>query len=155
MSNHSDRSQIETALDLYVVLSRASTWVEAHAIRDIRSHDLNPTEFGILEALYHKGPLPLQQLGEKVLISSGNITYAVDKLEQKCLLARKPSQHDRRVIYAELTPQGGDLLASIFPKHELVIQQAVSGLSREEQLEATRLLKKLGVYAQESYEKLT
>ncbi len=107
----SDTSQRDPALDLFVVLSRAYTWVNAHAIRDIRCHGLNPTEFGILEALYHKGPLPLQQIGEKVLISSGNITYAIDKLEQKQLLVRKPSVHDRRVIFAELTPQGQELLA--------------------------------------------
>lgn len=50
----------EPALELFVVLSRAHNWVNAHAIRDIRSHGLNPTEFGILDALYHKGPLPLQ-----------------------------------------------------------------------------------------------
>ncbi len=149
-----DRSEVEAALELYVVLSRASSWVEAHAVRDIRSHDLNPTEFGILEALYHKGALPLQQLGEKVLISSGNITYAVDKLEQKQLLERKPSPRDRRVIYAELTPLGRNLLASIFPKHEQVIEQAVSGLSQEEQREAIKLLKKLGLAAQKSFENM-
>ena len=78
--------QKDKALELFVVLSRAYNWVNAHAIRDIRCHGLNPTEFGILEALYHKGPLPLQQVGEKVLISSGNITYVVDKLEQRQLL---------------------------------------------------------------------
>src|SRR5258708_40034645 len=78
----SDTPQRDPALDLFIVLSRAYNWVNAHAVRDIRCHGLNPTEFGILEALYHKGPLPLQQIGEKVLISSGNITYAVDKLER-------------------------------------------------------------------------
>src|SRR5215467_9653012 len=113
----SDTSQSDPALDLFVVLSRAYTWVNAHATRDIRCHGLNPTEFAILEALYHKGPLPLQQIGEKILISSGNITYVVDKLEQKQLLVRKPSSQDRRVIFAELTPNGQDLMAAIFPPH--------------------------------------
>ncbi len=133
------------------MLSRAYNWVNAHAIRDIRCHGLNPTEFGILEVLYHKGSLPLQQIGEKVLISSGNITYAVDKLEQKQLLVRRPSAHDRRVIFAELTPQGRDLLAAIFPEHVEAIHLAVSGLSPEEQVQAIQLLKKLGLAAQESY----
>src|SRR5215470_18411748 len=99
----SDTPHKDSALDLFVVLSRAYNWVNAHAIRDIRCHGLNPTEFGILEVLYHKGSLPLQQIGEKVLISSGNITYAVDKLEQKQLLSRRASPQDRRVIFAEIT----------------------------------------------------
>jgi len=133
------------------VLSRAYNWVNAHAVRDIRCHGLNPTEFGILEALYHKGPLPLQQIGEKVLISSGNITYAVDKLEQKQLLVRKPSAHDRRVIFAELTPQGQELLATLFPQHAEVIRAVVSSLSPEEQILAIQLLKKLGLAAQVKY----
>jgi len=145
----SDTPQRDPALELFVVLSRAYTWVNAHAVRDIRCHGLNPTEFGILEVLYHKGPLPLQQIGEKILISSGNITYAVDKLEQKQLLVRRPSPSDRRVIFAELTPQGRDLLAALFPTHAGAIQQAMSGLSPEEQVQATHLLKKLGLAAQE------
>ena len=147
----SDTPQKDPALDLFVVLSRAYNWVNAHAVRDIRCHGLNPTEFGILEALYHKGPLPLQQIGEKVLISSGNITYAVDKLEQKQLLVRRPSAHDRRVIFAELTPQGRELMATIFPQHAEAIRTAVSGLSPEEQTLAIQLLRKLGLAAQDRY----
>ncbi len=147
-----ETSQRDPSLELFVVLSRAYTWVNAHAIRDIRCHGLNPTEFAILEALYHKGPLPLQHIGEKVLISSGNITYAVDKLEQKQLLVRRPDSHDRRVIFAELTPQGHDLLAAIFPSHAEAIRAAVSGLSPQEQQQAIRLLKKLGLAARYSYE---
>jgi len=147
----SDTTQTETSLELFVVLSRAYNWVNAHAIRDIRCHGLNPTEFGILELLYHKGPLPLQQIGEKVLISSGNITYAVDKLEQKQLLERKPSPHDRRVIFAALTPQGHELLAALFPQHAQAIRAAVSGLTLEEQIQAIQLLKKLGMAAQHSF----
>jgi len=147
----SDTSQSDPALDLFVVLSRAYTWVNAHATRDIRCHGLNPTEFAILEALYHKGPLPLQQIGEKILISSGNITYAVDKLEQKQLLIRKPAAHDRRVIFAELTHQGQDLLANLFPRHAEVIRAVVSSLSSEEQLQAIQLLRKLGLAAQDKY----
>jgi MarR family 2-MHQ and catechol resistance regulon transcriptional repressor len=139
------------ALELFVVLSRAYNWVNAYVIRDIRGNGLNPTEFGILELLYHQGPLPLQQIGEKILISSGNITYVVDKLEQKQLLTRRASSQDRRVIFAEITPQGHALLAAIFPHHEEVIRAAVSGLTPEEQEQAIVLLKKLGLFAQEHF----
>lgn len=146
----SETPQQDSALELFVVLSRAYSWVNAHAVRDIRCHGLNPTEFGILEVLYHRGPLPLQQIGEKILISSGNITYTVDKLEQKQWLLRRPSPHDRRVIYAELTPQGCTLMATLFPSHAEAIRQAVSGLSPEEQIQVRQLLKKLGLAAQQA-----
>lgn len=147
----SDTAQRDPSLELFIVLSRAYAWVNAHAVRDIRRTGLNPTEFGILEVLYHLGPLPLQQIGEKILISSGNITYVVDKLEQKQLLVRKPSVHDRRVIFAELTPQGQALLADFFPQHTQAIRTAMSGLSPEEQMQAVQLLRKLGLAAQESF----
>ncbi|SFK21705.1 MarR family winged helix-turn-helix transcriptional regulator [Brevibacillus centrosporus] len=141
----------DDSLDLMVVLSRSYNWVTAHTNRDIRRHGLNPTEFGVLEVLFHKGPQPLQQIGEKILISSGNITYVVDKLEKKQLLIRKPCLEDRRVIYAELTEKGNQLLADIFPSHKTAIERAVSGLTPKEQKQAIQLLKKLGRAAQESY----
>lgn len=83
-------SNDELSLDLFIVLARAYNSVVAHSIRDIQSHGLNSTEFGVLDLLYHKGPQPLQKIGEKVLISSGNITYVADKLQKKiCLSARR------------------------------------------------------------------
>jgi len=147
----SEQSIRNDSLDLFVVLSRSYNWVMAHSNRNIRQHGLNPTEFGVLEVLYHKGPQPLQQIGEKILISSGNITYVVDKLEKKQFLIRKPCSADRRVIYAELTEKGNQFLADIFPSHQEIIEQAVSGLTPEEQRQATELLKKLGRAAQDSY----
>ncbi|CAM5779913.1 MULTISPECIES: MarR family winged helix-turn-helix transcriptional regulator [Brevibacillus] len=143
----------DDSLLLMVVLARAYNWVTAHTTREIRQHGLNPTEFGVLEVLYHKGPQPLQQIGEKILISSGNITYVVDKLEKKQLLVRKPCAEDRRVIYAELTEKGQQFLASIFPSHKIAIEQAVSGLNPEEKRSAIELLKKLGHSAQERFHK--
>ncbi|HEY1349627.1 MAG TPA: MarR family transcriptional regulator [Ktedonobacteraceae bacterium] len=139
------------ARELFIVLSRAHTWISAHATRDIRRYGLNATEFGILELLYHKGPLPLQQIGEKILISSGNITYCIDKLASKQLLVRKPAASDRRVTFAELTPRGHRLLDEIFPQHEQALRKAMDGLSAEEQTQAICLLKKLGLAARQSF----
>lgn len=148
-----ENTPTDRSLELFTVLSRAYNWVNAHATRDHRRHGLNPTEFGILELLYHKGPLPLQQIGEKILISSGNITYSIDKLEQKHLLVRKPAQNDRRVIFAELTEQGCALLSEIFPLHAEVLRKATEGLTREEQALAIQLLKKLGMTAQANFQR--
>ncbi|WP_027091395.1 MarR family winged helix-turn-helix transcriptional regulator [Cohnella thermotolerans] len=141
----------ERSLQLYIALSRASQWVNAHADRDIKRFGMNRTEFGVLELLYHKGSQPIQQIGSKVLMSSGNITYVVDKLERKRFVVRKTSTEDRRSVYAEITDEGRAFIEEVFPGHADVIEQAVGGLTAEEQLLAARLLKKLGKYAQETY----
>jgi len=141
----------DEALGLYIALSRASQWVNAHADRDIRKHGLNRTEFGVLELLYHKGAQPLQQIGGKVLMSSGNITYVVDKLVSKGFVQRRASSEDRRLIYAEITDAGSAYIEGVFPEHTSVIHEAVAGLTLEEQKQARELLKKLGKYAQEHY----
>ena len=143
--------QPNSALELYIALSRAAQWMNAHADRDIKEHQLNRTEFGVLELLYHKGPQPLQQIGSKVLMSSGNITYVVDKLEKKNLVCRKASTEDRRLIFAEITGAGSALIERIFPNHANVIALAAAGLSEEEQELASSLLQKLGKYAEQSY----
>jgi MarR family 2-MHQ and catechol resistance regulon transcriptional repressor len=143
----------QQALDVFIALSRAAQWVNAHADRDIRKHGLNRTEFGVLELLYHKGQQPIQQIGDKVLMSSGNITYVVDKLEQKQLAQRKPCPEDRRTTFAEITDKGRQLIDDIFPRHAEVIEQAAAGLTLEEKQLASELLKKLGKYAQCSFKK--
>lgn len=139
------------SLDLYIALSRASEWVNAHGDRDIRKHGLNRTEFGVLELLYHKGSQAIQQIGSKVLMSSGNITYVVDKLVKKEFVIRNTSTEDRRLIFAEITEKGKQFIEDVFPKHAEVIESAVAGLTDEEKKLASQLLKKLGRYAQEGF----
>lgn len=147
MENHLGQER-DQALKLFVVLSRANKFILEHALRDMRKHGLNPTEFMVLELLYHKGPTPLQQIGDKILLASGSMTYVVDRLVQKGYLVRKPCEKDRRVIYADLTEKGKELFDRIFPLHEEVIYHALSGLNEEEKDQAITLLKKLGIEAE-------
>jgi MarR family 2-MHQ and catechol resistance regulon transcriptional repressor len=140
-----------TTLDLFIALSRAAQWVNAHVDRDIKKHGLNRTEFGVLELLYHKGPQPLQRIGTKVLMSSGNITYVVDKLQKKGLVTRRASSNDRRLIYAEITEEGTAFIEEVFPKHADVLVQVMQVLSDKEKQVCSQLLKKLGKYAQKRY----
>ena len=144
-------SNDELSLDLFIVLARAYNSVVADSIRDIQSHGLNSTEFGVLDLLYHKGPQPLQKIGEKVLISSGNITYVADKLQKKNLLVRKASPDDRRVIFADLTDEGRAFFQSIFPQHQQVLVRAVEDLDSEEKMQAIQLLRKLGLSAERKF----
>jgi MarR family transcriptional regulator, 2-MHQ and catechol-resistance regulon repressor len=141
-----DRKQ-ETALKLFVVLARALNAVSKHVESDVAQHDLTGTEFGILEALYHKGPMLLGEIQRKILVTSGGITYLVDRLVAKGLVKREQCPEDRRARYAVLTPAGQSLIKRIFPAHAARIEQALSGLTAAEQREATQLLRKLGLAA--------
>ncbi|QHT59569.1 MarR family transcriptional regulator [Paenibacillus lycopersici] len=140
-----------TELQLFITLSRAHQWVTALVHQDIRKRGLNPTEFAVLELLYHKGEQPLQQIGEKILMTSGNITYVIDKLADKGLAKRKACPTDRRVTYAEITDQGRQFLDEAFPPHAEAISKAVGGLTPDEQAQAVQLLKKLGLAAQSRF----
>jgi MarR family 2-MHQ and catechol resistance regulon transcriptional repressor len=142
----SDRKQ-DTALKLFVVLARSYNAVSARLAENIAQHDLTPTEFAILEVLYHKGPLLLGEVQRKILVTSGGITYLVDRLVEKGLVKREACAEDRRARYAVLTPAGTALIRTIFPQHAGAIEQAMSGLTPAEQREAVQLLKKLGLAA--------
>lgn len=135
------------ALKLWVVLNRAHRAIGERARRQIERQGLRPTEFGVLEALYHKGPLTLGQVGESVLVTSGSVTPVTDKLEQRGLVARRVSSEDRRVCYAELTEAGRALMSGIFPDHAEEIRRATEGLTVEEKRIATALLRRLGLHA--------
>ena len=139
-------------LALYVVLSRAYRALLAHDERDVRRYGLNLTEFAVLELLYHKGPHPLQQIGEKILITTGTITYVVDKLQEKGLLYRKTDETDRRKTFAVLTDEGTALLRRIFPAHAEALKHAMGGLTTKEQALAAQLLKKLGLEATKRFD---
>lgn len=138
---------VDSALRLWVVLARAYGAVSRQAERDIARHGLTAMEFGILEVLHHKGPLLLGEIQRKVLVTSGGITYLVDKLETKGLVERQECPEDRRARYAALTPAGATLIRRIFPAHAKVMARVLSGLDPKEQHEATNLIRKLGLAA--------
>ena len=143
------RNRQEVALNLWVVLARSYAAVAAHTAAHAASRGLTGTEFGILEALYHKGDMLLGELQEKVLVSSGGITYLVDRLTEKGLVERRECAEDRRARYAALTRKGTALLDQIFPEHAAMLERVLGGLTGEEQEKAARLLKALGRYAGE------
>jgi MarR family transcriptional regulator, 2-MHQ and catechol-resistance regulon repressor len=132
------------ALKLWVVLARANAAVQAHSLADIERHGLTVGEFGILETLYHKGPMLLGEVQRRILVSSGGITYLVDRLEGRGLVERRDCPTDRRARYAALTAEGEALIRRIFPDHARCIEHALSSLGAEEQEAAIRLLRELG-----------
>lgn len=142
-------NQQDLSLKLFVVLSRAVQSVTKRVEEDIKSYGLNTTEFAVLELLFSKGDQPIQKIGEKILLASSSITYVVDKLEKKKLIARKPCPKDRRVTYASITSDGTELMNTIFPQHKKAIEDIFGGLDSEEKEVVINQLKKLGFYAQE------
>ncbi|MEP7002414.1 MAG: MarR family transcriptional regulator [bacterium] len=133
------------ALKLFVVLSRAYSAVSDELQASFAVDGLTMTEFGILEVLHHKGPLLLGEIQRKILVTSGGITYLVDRLVEKGLVKREECPKDRRARYAVLTPAGDALIRRIFPDHAKRIEQVLSGLDTNEQIEATAFLRKLGL----------
>lgn len=141
--------EINESLKLFVVLFRAARAVNDCIADNIRSYGLNPTEFAVMELLYHKGSQPIQVIGKKVLIASSSITYVVDKLESKGYVERIASPEDRRVILANLTSSGIDLMVGIFPGHAQQIHHVLGSISRDERNQLIQQLKKIGIHAQQ------
>jgi MarR family 2-MHQ and catechol resistance regulon transcriptional repressor len=142
-------SGVEDDLKLLVVLARAYASVTRHTEADVARHGLTIAEFGVLEALYHKGPLLLGEVQRRILVSSGGITFLVDRLQKKGLVERRTCKEDRRARYAALTKQGEALIRRIFPEHARCISHAVSGLTKAERQTAIKLLRTMGRAAAE------
>lgn len=142
-----ENNSTANSLKLFIVLSRAYKAINEHVNKVIQANGLNPTEFAVLELLYHKGAQPMQQIGGKILLASGSITYVVDKLEQKGMLRRIACPKDRRVTHAQITEDGKKFIQDIFPEHAEQINKLMSALNEEEKIEAIDLLKKLGLPA--------
>lgn len=137
------------ALKLWVVLARAHRAIEAQAAADAARHGFTLAEFGALEALYHRGDMLLSDLQRRILVSSGGITFVVDRLTRKGLVRRRQCPDDRRARFASLTAQGERLVGEIFPAHAARIRLACAGLGEAEQREAVELLRTLGQAAAE------
>jgi MarR family transcriptional regulator, 2-MHQ and catechol-resistance regulon repressor len=140
-----DRLQQKTeATHVFLVLWKTYRAMLAKAGKSIKKVGLCDSDFRVLEALLHKGPLPVNVIGEKVELTTGSITTAVDRMEAKWLVARKNHPDDRRVRLVELTAKGRRLIEKAYTQHAMDMEQAVSVLSREHRAVLVDLLKRLG-----------
>lgn len=110
----------------------------------ITEYGLTVPQFGILEALFHLGPLSLGELADQLLVTGGNVSYVMDRLEEQGLVYRDRSGEDRWVVEAKLTPEGRRIISDVFPEHASFIRELSSELEPEEQETLRRLLKRLG-----------
>lgn len=134
------------ALGTFIKLIRAAESVSADVHKEIGDAGLSISQFGILEALYHLGPMYQKDIGRKILKSAGNITMVIDNLEKQKLVVRTRSTEDRRFYQVSLTNKGEKLIAAIFPPHSRRIKNRMSVLTIDEQKMLGGLLKKLGQY---------
>ncbi len=132
------------ALNLYIKLMRASASVTSRLQGRIQKSGLTMSQFGVLEALYHLGPLCQKELGDKLLQSGGNITMVVNNLERQGLVVRLRDEVDRRYIMVHLTWRGSEVVQELFPQHLEGIAGCFSVLTLEECQQLNRLLRKVG-----------
>jgi MarR family 2-MHQ and catechol resistance regulon transcriptional repressor len=108
---------------------------------------LGLSEFAVLEVLLHKGPQLVSVIGRKVLLSSGSITAAVDRLESKKLVRRTADTEDLRARLVHLTERGRRLIERAFQQHAMDMEETMAVLRSSERTELVRLLKKAGMWA--------
>jgi MarR family 2-MHQ and catechol resistance regulon transcriptional repressor len=129
---------------VWLVMMKAMRALTKYAAVDIEETGLGLTDFGVLEVLLHKGPLPVNTIGPIVDLTPGSISIAVDRLFEKGLVSRVESPEDRRVRIVALTPHGKDLIVSAFRKHSGQMKRLFSELSPEELRSFEVALKKVG-----------
>ena len=130
------------ALNVYVKLMSATNLVSSNIHRHLKDDNLTVSQFAVLEALYHLGPLCQGELVQKILKSNANLTTVVDSLEKKLLVRRDRSDRDRRRVTVYLTAAGEELIARVFPRHAEVVAREFQFLSNEEKTALTKLLKR-------------
>lgn len=133
---------------VWLVLFKAAHAVERNALASISGLGLCLSDFAVLELLLHKGPQAVNRIGRKVLLASGSITAAVDRLEGRGLVHRAAGKTDRRARIVELTPVGKRLIGEAFARHARDMEETVAVLRPREREELVVLLKKLGLWAE-------
>ena len=134
------------ALNAFIKLARAAETVSVR-IHAVLPKSLTVTQFGVLEALHHIGPLCQSELAEKLLKSGGNLTLVVDNLEKAGYVLRERDPADRRFVVVRLTEKGQSFITGLFPKVVANVTREMSVLSSTELADFGRLCKKIGVKA--------
>jgi len=146
-------SSAPESANVWLVIRKAAYWIEQHALRSVTSTGLGLTDFAVLKVLLFTGPLPVNVIGAKVLLTSGSITSAVDRLEAQGLVERQAHPTDRRASLVRLTGAGADLIRPASRSHTRTMAALISALTDAEQRELVRLAKKLGKHAMNTYQK--
>lgn len=146
MSNNYKGSNKEIeALNSYIKLVRSAETISSKISLELSDYKLTESQFGVLDALYHLGPMKHRELGEKILKSGGNITMVINNLEKRELVQRKRSEKDKREYIIHLTPKGKNKISETLPKIVKKIKKHFEILNKDEQRELQHLCKVIGL----------
>lgn len=143
-TNYKGSKEEITALDIAIKLVRAAESLISKTNLNLSRYNITLSQFGILDAIYHLGPLTQKSLGEKILKSGGNITHVVDNLERRALVKRHRGKSDRRNFEIHLTKKGEKLITKALPEQVKMIKNEMGILSQEESETFQKLCKKIG-----------
>lgn len=149
MTTEPDRQRPEdlSATHVWLVLWKAARAVEQNAVQSVAALGLGLSDFAVLEVLLHAGPQPVNTIGKKVLLTSGSISTAIDRLEARQFVRRGLHPDDKRARLVELTTNGRRTISEAFRQHEMDMESTLSVLSADDRRELTKLLKKVGLFA--------
>ncbi|GBD88183.1 HTH-type transcriptional regulator MhqR [bacterium BMS3Abin03] len=133
------------ALNSFIKLMRAADSLNSKVNNELAKVGLSESQFNVLDALYHLGPLTQKDLGKKLLRSGGNITMVIDNLEKRRYVKRKRWKDDRRFYIVHITEKGEEKIKNVLPGQVKLITEQMNGLNKNEQLELQKLCKKVGL----------
>ena len=142
---------MESGPHIRLVLWKAHKAVESVDRASIAATGLNLTDFAVLEAILHKGAMPVNMIGKKVLLTSGSISTAIDRLEKRGLVRRRRDKSDGRIFHVELTDAGRQIIRDAFDRHRRNLESVAGVLSAEERRQLVGLLKRLGYNAEKIF----
>ncbi|MDQ1004637.1 MarR family 2-MHQ and catechol resistance regulon transcriptional repressor [Neobacillus niacini] len=127
----------------FLLLMQTSKAIQERIRDEMSINNLSITEFSVLEVLYYQGKQTIQQIGNRILISSGSMTYVIDKLEEKGIIKRNDCKEDRRVIHITLTADGMELMKNIMPKYQEMVDSFFEDITDDESMLMINFLKKV------------
>lgn len=133
------------ALNSYIKLIRSAESLSSKINLELSEYELTESQFGVLDALLHLGPMKHKEIGKKILKSGGNITMVINNLERRELVQRKRSEKDKRQFIIHLTLKGKNKIHEVLPTIVKKIKKHFEVLSKDEQRELQRLCKVIGL----------
>ncbi|MEH6993216.1 MarR family transcriptional regulator [Neobacillus drentensis] len=127
----------------FLLLMQTSKAIQERIRDEMSKNNLSITEFSVLEVLFYQGKQTIQQIGNRILITSGSMTYVIDKLEQKGVIKRNDCREDRRVIHITLTAEGMEMMENIMPKYQEMVDSFFWDLTDDESQLLVNSLKKV------------
>ena len=147
------KNETSTPVHAWLIMMKAMQAITRYALANLEETGLGLSDFAVLEALLHKGPLPVNVIGPKVNLTPGSISVAVDRLLAKGFVSRTESSEDRRVRVVALTPRGKSVITPIFRAHVETMEKVFAGLSRQELRQLEQQLKRVGKQAESLYDR--